>query len=55
MLNCMIPLWPTFPQSPDARIAEEIRHQITISILSHMNNIAHQDNVYYNTNGFSVV
>jgi hypothetical protein len=45
MLNCMIPLWPTYPQSPDARAAEGVRHSITQCLLHHVTSVTQQDNV----------
>jgi hypothetical protein len=45
MLNCMIPLWPTYPQSPDARAAEQTRYSITQALLRHVPSVTHQDTV----------
>lgn len=47
MINCMIPLWETYPVSPDSRAAENIRFCITQLLLSHMSSISQKDKVYY--------
>lgn len=43
MINCMIPLWPSYPNSPDSRLAEETRHAITRLLLQHVNSISQRD------------
>lgn len=43
MVNCMVPLWSSYPVSPDSRAAENIRFAITQLLISRMSSISHKD------------
>lgn len=45
MINCMTPLWPTYPSSADSRAAEDVRFSITQLLLSHTTTIKSKDKV----------